>query len=94
MADLVRIVTPDSGNAMGTKVYTSDGIEIEGVVGIEVDMSVDSFVCAKITLAISRCDIHAHPLLSLDSLRESAAAHGYRLEHGTVTLDKPTVNHT
>jgi hypothetical protein len=91
----IRIVTPEDGRALGTKVYLPDGAEMAGVMGVEFDpITADSpDVRARITLMVARCDIHAHPMLTLESLREAAAAHGYRLEHGIVTVGNPTVWH-
>lgn len=81
MSDLVRIVTPENGMALHTKVTMADGSAIPGVLSVTISpMNAGAVVKAEISLLIGQCDIHAHPLLSLESLKEAAEAHGYRLE--------------
>ena len=76
---LVRIVTPDSGIGWGTKIFMHDGQEIQGVTQVQINIETELMSTAEISVAVGGCDIHAHPLLSLESLREAAALHGYTL---------------
>lgn len=94
MKNLVRIVTPENGTTLGTKVFTADGSEIKNILAIEIKpMLPNGVVSAEITVCVNLCDIHAHPLLSLESLRAAAEAHGYRLEQGHLTLGDMSVKY-
>lgn len=55
----VRIVLPDGKGpkaAMGTKVYTDSGMEIERVSRIQIDILPDSILEATITVPISEIE--------------------------------------
>lgn len=75
---MVRI-TSGGGLGAGTQVTTSDGIPVEGVARVELDIAPDRLVVARIGLCVSSVDVIAHPLLTLETLREAAAAYGYVL---------------
>ena len=75
----VRIITPEGGSSFGTKILMEDGQEVQGVTGIQIGIYPESWNIAEISLQVGRCDIHAHALLSLDSLKEAADLHGYEL---------------
>lgn len=79
---VVRIVTPQGGvpTAMGTKIFLPDGTEVPCVTKITINpLEASQSITAVIEVAVSLADIHAHPLLGLESLREAAAAHGFTL---------------
>jgi hypothetical protein len=78
----IVIKTAPSGEfktSVGTTVETLDGQPIEGVTSINISIEPNSMVTAELNVYIGGCDITAHPLLSLDSVREAAAWHGYVL---------------
>jgi len=80
MRELVRIVVPTGGIAMGTKVYTASGEEIRGVSKIEIrPMDATSIVEAVLTIVVDPGTIEAHPLLSMESLEQAAAFRGFKL---------------
>jgi hypothetical protein len=76
---LVRIITPENGIGWGTKIFTADGQEIPGVTHVQISIETNLMTTAEISVAVGDCDIHAHPLLSLESLRDAAALHGFIL---------------
>lgn len=61
------------------RVVMDDGRDVPMVTRIGITITPDDLVHAEISLMIGGCDITAHPLLSLESLREAAAAHGLDL---------------
>ena len=75
----VRIVTPPSGAGHGTKLFTEDGTEIPNVLSADIRIRPDEIVRAEVSVVVGRCDITAHPLLSLETVEEAAQRHGYRL---------------
>ncbi len=75
----VRIVS-EGGTGRGTKVMLEDGTEIPAVASIAIrPIRPDAIVQAEVTLCFAALDITAHPLLSLENVREAAAHYGYRL---------------
>lgn len=51
----IRIVLPEGGgqkDARGTRVFTSEGSEIEDITRIQVDILPDSFIEATLTVAV------------------------------------------
>ncbi len=76
----VRIVS-EGGIGFGTRVLLEDGTEVPGVTAVALGpITPDAVTTAEISLAFVGLDVAAHPLLSLESLREAAAHHGLRLE--------------
>lgn len=74
----IRIVA-EGGTTHGTRVYTEDGKEIQGVTSVKVSMRPNDFVFAHVEVLVASVDVAAHPLLGLDTIRAGAAAHGYKL---------------
>ena len=79
MIDAIRIISPDLGVSDGTKVFSSDGNEIKGVSKITVTIAPNDFVRAEVEVCVADFDAMALPLLGLDTLKASAAHHGFRL---------------
>lgn len=90
----VKIVTPGPGAqpGFGTKVFAADGVQIPFVSSINISIEPNSVITAEIGVYVGKCDIYAHPLLTLDSLKEAAAQHGYvltpKLDNLTAPLDE------
>lgn len=80
----VRIVTPIGSGpeaGFGTRVEMPDGTAIPWVRKVTIHpLESDRAIVAEIELCVSLANIHAVPLLALDSVRDAADAHGYRLE--------------
>jgi hypothetical protein len=60
-------------------VKMGDGREIKGIYSIRIAGDPDSLLTATIELAIEDLDVHANPLLGIDTLTASADALGLRL---------------
>lgn len=69
-----------SGAGVGVaRVVMDDGRDVPMVTRIGITITPDDLVRAEISLLIGGCDIIAHPLLSLESLREAADVYGFAL---------------
>jgi len=81
---MIDIVFPDGDDvrtAIGTKVFTSSGHEVEGVSRIEIDINGCEILLAKITVPIRKCDVKSFvAALGYESLSELARASGYELK--------------
>ena len=76
----VRIVTPTASRiGHGTKVRMADGAEVPMVKSVIIRIEPDEVITAEMEIVVSFDEIIAHPLLGLDTLRQSADAHGYDL---------------
>jgi hypothetical protein len=62
-----------------TEVTMPDGYKVPGVSRIALNIGDDRILKATIDMRVAALDVHAHPLLGLETVREAAAAHGYRL---------------
>ena len=62
-----------------SKFILPDGSQITGISECTIRMSIYDRTKAEITLVVSAVDLDAHPLLSLQTLHESAAHHGFDL---------------
>lgn len=71
-------ITSEAGIGVA-RVVMDDGHIVPGITRIGITIAPDDLVHAEISLLIGGCDITAHPLLSLESLREAAEAHGFDL---------------
>lgn len=62
----------------GTKVFNSDGVEIEGVCDIEISLPIDGAITAKVTVAIDKIENmnNIHALLGTKTLEDVAKIHG------------------
>ena len=60
-------------------VTTEDGREIKCISSIRITGDPDSLLTATIEIAVEKLDVHAHPLLGIDTLTASADALGMRL---------------
>ncbi|HSW83479.1 MAG TPA: hypothetical protein VLH12_08395 [Usitatibacter sp.] len=82
---MITIVQPpeDRGKlslANGTRFVMPNGAEISDVTRCVVKWEVDCVVVAEMTLNLGQIqDIEAHPLLSMESLREAANHYGLLL---------------
>jgi hypothetical protein len=80
MMKTIKISTPNGASAgHSAQITTEDGHPIDGVLAVRINMLPNSVITADVTLAVHLCDIKAHPLLSLETVREAAARHGYDL---------------
>lgn len=81
--DIVRIVPPAGDgvkSGCGTKVLMPDGTEVPFVTSVTVTFAPDSPVMAEVEVATDFVEeITAHPILGLDTLKDSAARYGLRL---------------
>jgi hypothetical protein len=100
MVDVVRIVRPDDADhrsistGVGTQVLMPDGTPIPDISRINLTIAADEVLVANIEVAVAFTDIHAHPLLGIETLVEAAKAHGYRLvEDSASTLGDNRVRH-
>lgn len=83
----IRIEQPDTDDRVitcwGTKVFSESGEEIKDISRLSVDFGCpktgEHIVMATIEMAVNPSTIHAHAILGVDSLREAAKFHGYRL---------------
>jgi len=59
----IKVTLPEGEGprtGMGTKIYTSDGVEITGVSDISISIQPDSFITAKITVCVDElANFHA-----------------------------------
>lgn len=75
---MIRIETTDSMSNRA-KITTENGQAVEGVYAVNIKMEPQSVTVAEIAIRVSAVDVLAHPLLSLETVREAAAAHGFIL---------------
>jgi hypothetical protein len=76
---MIRIVTPASGIDCGTKILAEDGSNISGVTAVDIAIRPNDAVTATLEIYTAGLDIHAHPLLGLETVRAAAEAHGFVL---------------
>lgn len=83
MIECVTIVPPNDADGVstgiGTRVLMPDGSEVPEVARIEVTIAPDQPIIARIGVHCAFANFKAHPLLDLETLRESAAHHGFDL---------------
>lgn len=83
MVKTVRIVSTAPGGELSVggsvRVLAEGGAAIEGVRSVDVRIRPGDIVQAEVSLLVGGLDVHAHPLLSLETVKAAAAAHGYRL---------------
>lgn len=79
----VKIVPPvgdqDLSNGVGTKVLMPDGTEVPAVTAITIRLAPNQVRMAELSIAVAFTEVDAHVLLDLETVRESAAVHGYDL---------------
>lgn len=81
---MIRITTPPSPDGKArigwrTNITTAEGLPIDGIRTCAIRIEPNSIVTAEIEVNVTGLDIEAHPLLGLDTVRDAAAHHGYRL---------------
>ena len=69
----------EGGMAYSARIENMDGTTIDGVTGLRLVMDPNDFVRAELEIRVGSVDVQAHPLLGLETVKEAAAAHGYRL---------------
>jgi hypothetical protein len=73
----IRIVTPPTGQGLGTTVWWGDE-EVKGVISVELDrIDVDSLVTATLHLHVGFTEIWAFPFMSEDNFLAAAKRYGY-----------------
>jgi len=60
----------------------ADGTPISGITQIDIRIAPNDIVRAEVEIMVEAVDVEAHPLLTLETLRQAAAAHGYNLVKG------------
>lgn len=63
----------------GVTVADESGVEISGITSVDIRVRLNDVVTATIGMAASAIDVDAIAILDLDTTRESAKRHGYRL---------------
>jgi len=75
---MIRIKS-EPGSLLGPEISTMDGQPIDGVTHMSVRFAPVDIVRAEIEIFVGAVDVTAHPLLTLETIKSAAAAHGYRL---------------
>ena len=76
-SDLVRVVS--DGSFAGSRIEDAAGGQIDGVTGAVVTIADGKPPRVALEVRVSGLDILAHPLLGLETLKASAAVHGFAL---------------
>lgn len=73
------IIKAESSDPHTIKFMTDHGAPILGVTGCVIHMGIEELTSAELTLLVTPETIRCNALLSLTTIEEAAALHGYKL---------------